>query len=163
MSTPFWQFPFFIYLYFVCSVFPDMCRSKICCYWKMNSSLWYWKMLFTLWQCRSLFDWLSLLVSQTQLPIRGILQISWFYKTKKVLIKQLQRNFFWVKLKTVKAFSNDVRQFSSRPKGCNFLRRILNLAKQLRRSILQKKLTAVRSPLFAKFLWYQRGGGKYNS
>ena len=79
----------------------------------------------------SIFVWLAVTVG-----FGGVLQINCFYKTKNVLIKQLQWNLFWLKLKAVKAFSNDVHQFSSPTKDCNFQRRTLNLAKHLRRAIL---------------------------
>ena len=150
MSTPFWQFPFFIYLYFVCSVFLDMCRSKICCYWKMNSSLWYWKMLFTLWQCRSLFDWLSLSVSQTQLPIRGILQISWFYKTKKVLIKQLQRNFFLSKIEDSEGFFKWCSPIFEPPKRLQLSKPYSEPCQTSKTEHFAKKINGCQIPTFCK-------------
>ena len=100
--TPLRQFPFF-YLYLVCSVFLDMCRSKICCYWKMNSSMWSWKMLFTLRQNRSLSGchyWFRRRSYQS----RGILQIGWFYKTKKCPDKITAAEFFLSKTEGSEGF-----------------------------------------------------------
>ena len=60
-----------------------------------------------------------------------------FLKLAVAPIKQLQWDIFWVKLKVVKAVqANDAQQFSIHAKGCNFHRRILNLARHLISGIL---------------------------
>ena len=127
---------FFLFVFCLFPISFDNCRSKICIVtekWTLpyNPK----KMLFTVWIYRSLFDWLSLLLSQTYILTRSILQISCFYKTK-IPDKATAVEPFLINLKAVKAFSTNIYQFSSPPKDCNFRRGIQNPAKHLRWSIL---------------------------